>query len=105
MNKTIAQQLKVTKFPFVIKDDSGKEIYWEDSNGFWYKCEYDSIGKEIYCENSEGVWCKREYDFRGNQIYCERNTGVIFDIRPKAVPEYTMEELVTRLGHDFKIKK
>ena len=34
---TIAQQLKVTKFPFVIKNDAGNQIYWEESDGWWYK--------------------------------------------------------------------
>ncbi len=33
MNMTIAQQLKVTEFPFFIKDKNGKEIYYENSNG------------------------------------------------------------------------
>jgi len=31
---TIAQQLKVKDFPFTIKDKQGKEIYWEDSDGY-----------------------------------------------------------------------
>jgi hypothetical protein len=46
--KTIAQQLKVTKFPFSIKDDNGNEIYYENSIGYWEKCEYNSNGNEIY---------------------------------------------------------
>jgi len=53
--KTIAQRLKVTDFPFIIKDKSGNEIYWENSNGYWIKREYDSNGKVIYWENSDGV--------------------------------------------------
>jgi hypothetical protein len=81
---TIAQQLKVTKFPFSIKDDTGKEIYYELSTGFWSKYEYDDKGKVIYFED---------------------NTGRIVDSRLKPVPEYTMEELVDKLGHNFKIKK
>jgi len=51
--KTIAQQLNVTDFPFEIKDKNGKQIYWEDSNGYWEKYEYDSNGKEIYYEDSD----------------------------------------------------
>jgi hypothetical protein len=46
MNKTIAQQLNIKDFPFVIKDKSGNQIYFEDSDGYWDKCEYDSEGNE-----------------------------------------------------------
>jgi len=104
-NMTIAQQLKVTKFPFIIKDDTGKEIYHEMSDGWWYKREIDDKGQEIYFENSYGWWSKREFDDKGNQIYYENSNGTIRDDRPKAVPEYTMEELTAKLGHNFKIKK
>ena len=123
---TIAQQLKVTKFPFTIKDDKGNVIYYEDSDrwwhkkewddkgnviyyenrdGYWEKKEWDDKGKEIYFEDSEGYWEKREWDDNGNEIYYEDSDGTIKDDRPKPVPEYTMEELVDKLGHNFKIKK
>ena len=52
--KTIAQQLNIKEFPFVIKDSNGQEIYFENSNGFWAKSEYDSNGNQIYYENSDG---------------------------------------------------
>ena len=103
---TIAQQLKVTKFPFVIKNDAGNQIYWEESDGWWYKREIDDKGQEIYFENSYGWWSKREFDDKGNVIYYENNSnGVIKDNRPNVVPEYTMEELENQLGFNFKIKK
>ena len=53
--KTIAQQLGIKDFPFIIKDKNGNEIYWETSNGYWAKREYDSDGNEIYHETSVGV--------------------------------------------------
>lgn len=84
--KTIAQQLKVTEFPFVINDSNGKKIYYENSNG---------------------VWVKREYDSNGNQIYYENSKGSIVDNRPKTV-ELTMEEIATKFGinvNNLKIKK
>jgi len=102
---TMAQQLKVTKFPFTIKDDKGNEIYYEDNCGFWIKREYDDRGNKIYSEDSNGFWAKWEYNDNGNEIYSETSKGTICDNRPKAVPEYTMEELVDKLGHNFKIKK
>ena len=52
---TIAQQLKIKEFPFIIKDSNGNKIYWESSNGYWVKRKYDSKGKEIYWENSDGT--------------------------------------------------
>jgi hypothetical protein len=52
---TIAQQLKIKEFPFRIKDSNGKEIYFENSSGYWEKFEYDANGKVIYWENSFGT--------------------------------------------------
>jgi hypothetical protein len=73
--KTIAQQLNVKEFPFEIKDSQGNQIYDEESNGFWWKREYDSHGNEIYCENSDGYWFKCEYNSNGDKIYVEYSTG------------------------------
>jgi hypothetical protein len=72
---TIAQQLKIKEFPFIIKDSEGKEIYFENSNGYWVKREFDSEGNKIYFEDSEGYWEKREYDSEGNEIYFEDSDG------------------------------
>jgi signal peptidase I len=84
---TIAQQLKITTFPFEIKDKKGMVIYHEESNGWWVKREYDQDGNEIYYENSSGHWCKREFDQDGNVIYFEDSDGYIRDTRPKPKPE------------------
>ena len=126
--KTIAQQLKVTKFPFTIKDDNGNEIYYEDSNGywskyeydsngkviyfensngFWYKCEYYSNGNQIYVEDSNGYWSKYEYDSNRNRIYYENSRGYVSDNRPKKV-EITLDEIANKFSIDvknLKIKK
>lgn len=102
---TIAQQLKIKEFPFIINNNRGKEIYWEDNTGYWVKREYDDNGNNIYSDTSKGYWTKREYDNAGNLVYIETSDGRRTDRRPKPVPEYTMEELVDKLGHNFKIKK
>ena len=81
--KTIAQQLNIKDFPFEIKDKNGNRIYYENSNGYWYKYERDKNGNEIYCENSRGFWSKRERDKNGNVIYYETSDGTIEDNRPK----------------------
>ena len=105
--KTIAQQLKVTKFPFRIKDDNGNQIYYETSYGYWYKKEYDSNGKETYYEYSDGYWYKSEYDSNGNVIYFEDSDGEVDDNRPKSV-ELTLDEIANKFGvnvNNLKIKK
>ena len=124
--KTIAKQLKITDFPFEIKDSKNNAIYLENSNGYWWKQEFDQNNNLLYCEDSKGcwwkhefdknnnqihyenscgVWDKQEYDENNNQIYYEDSKGVIVDNRPKPTPEFTMEELVAKLGYNFKIKK
>ena len=72
---TIAQQLKITEFPFIIKDSKGNEIYFERSNGYWVKREFDSNGNQIYYYDSDGYWSKTERDSNGNQIYYENSKG------------------------------
>jgi len=128
MNKTIAQQLNIKDFPFRIKDKNGKIIYYEDSNGYWRKYEYDQNANLIYVEDSNGYWVKRVYDQNGNQIYFEysngywekfeydqndnqiyyeNSTGYIEDNRPKVV-ELTLDEIAEKLNIDvnlLKIKK
>jgi isopentenyldiphosphate isomerase len=52
--KTIAQQLNVTEFPFIIEDKNGNIIYYETSDNYWIKWEYHPGGKLIYYENSHG---------------------------------------------------
>tara|TARA_R110000868_G_scaffold281159_3_gene541529 strand:- start:1418 stop:1804 length:387 start_codon:yes stop_codon:yes gene_type:complete len=117
--KTIAQQLKIKDFPFFIKDKDGNNIYCENSNGLWWKSEYDVNGKEIYWKNSNGFctkseydanhneiryedstgfWRKKEYDAHGNEIRYETSLGVIVDKRPKQVVEVTLEDIASKLG-------
>lgn len=52
--KTIAQQLGIKDFPFIIRDKDENLLYWEEANGFYEKWQYDSDGYEIYYENSDG---------------------------------------------------
>jgi hypothetical protein len=82
--KTIAQELKIKDFPFEINDKNNNRIYYEDSVGFWVK---------------------REYNKNNNEIYFEDSSGLIIDNSPKPTPEFTMEELIDKLGFEFKIKK
>jgi len=87
MTQTIAQQIKwdfKTNGDLEIQDKNGRPIYFENSNGYWTKYEYDSQGNQIYFEHSGGYWTKREYDSKGNIIYFENSKGEIIDNRPKS---------------------
>ena len=124
---TIAQQLNITEFPFSIKNAAGKEIYWEDVNGFWEKWEYGANGKSTRYETSTGCWVKKEYtadgnlarredsngywetweyDTNGEQVYYETKYGIELDNRPKT--ELTLDEIAAEFGipvGQLKIKK
>ena len=46
-----------------------------------YQHVYDKKGRRIYYENSDGYWRKWEYDSNGNIIYQEDSNGEIIDRR------------------------
>ena len=83
-------------------DSNGNQLTHENSYGYWSKRTYDSNANQLTFENSNGTWCKHTYDSNGKELTYEDSNGVKrgFDI-----PEFTMEELAIKLGHDFKIKK
>ena len=81
--ETKAQQLGITKFPYIEKDENGNEIYFEDLFGDWEKQKFDSNNNRIYCETSDGYWSKYEYDSNDNLIYYKNSDGYIEDNRPK----------------------
>ena len=64
-----------------VYNTNGNEIYYENSNGYWYKNEYDNQGNHIYSEDSNGYWYKKEYNTNGNRIYYEDSYGYIEDNR------------------------
>ena len=106
--QTIAQQLKITKFPFIIKDDNGCIIYYE-SIDWWCKRIFDDRGNLIYLENSKGFWYKSEWDDEGNEIYYEMSTGSIVDNR-KEVEQFDLDgnfiktwESITKVEKELKI--
>ena len=82
MKETIAQQLKVTEFPFEIHNANKALIYREKSNGHWYKKEYDIHGRLTRYETSAGYWEVHQYDTNGRQIYLETSSnGIMHDSR------------------------
>ena len=83
---TIAEQLNhdfKSKGPLRLYDSNNNEIYYENSNGGWYKSEYDANNNEIYYEDSNWYWSKQKFDSNKNRIYYENSYGELIDNRPK----------------------
>jgi YD repeat-containing protein len=74
----------------------GKGLY-----AYSYETTYDLQGNPLTFKNSNGVSSEYTRDSNGNELTYKNSYGVKrgFDI-----PEYTMEELVEKIGN-FKIKK
>ena len=62
-------------FPIEIKDADGNSTYSENSDGYWYRCEYDKKGNKTYSENSSGSWYRCEYNKNGHETYHEDSSG------------------------------
>jgi hypothetical protein len=82
-------------------DEKGNELTYKDSEGYWYEYTRDDKGKELTYKNSNGYWCEYTRDEKGNELTFKDSDG---EKRGFDIPEYTMEELVEKLGN-FKIKK
>jgi hypothetical protein len=90
---TIAQQLKVRNFPLIITDSQNEQIYFETSDGYWIKREYDERGNRIRFETSTGYWSICEYDDKDREIYFENSEGDVTDNRPKTDIQKAIELL------------
>jgi hypothetical protein len=84
-------------------DKDGKIVYnfYKGSDGFSSEYTRDSNGKTLTFKDSTGYSYERTNDSNGNQLTYKDSNG---EMRGFDVPEYTMEELVEKLGN-FKIKK
>ena len=82
-------------------DLDGKELTYKDLYGYSFEYTRDSNGNTLTYKNSDGFSSEYTYDLDGKELTYKDSDGVTrgFDI-----PEYTMEELVEKLGN-FKIKK
>ena len=68
---------------------------------------YDESGNQIYSEDSTGYWEKREYDSNRNLIHLENSNGEIIKNRDPKV-EITMDQISEKFGipiNQLKIKK
>jgi len=75
--------------------------FYKTSEGHWQEYTYDSKGSPLTYKDSNGYSHEYTRDSNGNELTYKDSDGVTrgFDI-----PEYTMEQLVEKLGN-FKIKK
>jgi hypothetical protein len=84
-------------------DKDGKRVYrfYKDLYKYSYDYTYDSNGNMLTFKDSDGYSAECTYDLNGNELTFKDSNGVMrgFDI-----PEYTMDELVEKIGN-FKIKK
>jgi hypothetical protein len=107
---------KNVAFPIIIKDKRGNEIYSQNENGDWYEKTYDDNNNVLTFKNSDDFWSQCTFDNNGNQLTCKNSNGYYkikgehvtkeeFEAFVNGTPEYTMEELVAKIGHNFKIKK
>ena len=83
------------------RDSNGKVLTYKDSDRFSYETTYDINGNILSYKNSNGFSFESTYDSNGNELTYKNSDGLT---RGFNIPEYTMEELVEKLGN-FKIKK
>ena len=62
-------------FPIEIRGANGYVTYYEDSDDFWERCEWDANGKVTYFENSDDYWRRSKLDAEGNETYYEDSEG------------------------------
>ena len=82
-------------------DDKGKKLTSKDSEGYWSEHTRDEKGNILTLKNSDGYWDEHTYDKKGNKLTFKDSDGTK---RGFGIPEYTMENLVEKLG-DFKLIK
>ena len=68
-------------FPIKIKDEKGNETYFENSDGYWSRYEYDENGNQTYYETSTG------YKVGTKRVSC---SGKVIEIDGK---KYKLTEL------------
>ena len=82
---------------------NGKKVYEYFKNSDGYSCEYtyDSNGKVLTFKDSDGYSSEYTRDSNGKELTYKNSDG---ETRGFDIPEFTMEQLVAKLGN-FKIKK
>ncbi len=82
-------------------DSNGEVLTYRNSNGYSHEYTRDSYGNVLTYKNPNGYSYEFTRDSDGNELTFKDSKG---NKRGFNIPEYTMEELVEKLGN-FKIKK
>ena len=82
-------------------NENGKRLTYKDSNGFSWEKTYDKNGNILTYKDSDDYSYESTYDKNGNELTYKDSNGAerVFDI-----PEFTMEQLVEKIGN-FKLIK
>jgi len=86
-------------------NEQGKQVYEYYKglvDGYWEEYTYDKNGNILTYKDSYGYWEEHTYDEKGNELTYKNSDGIMrgFDI-----PEYTMEELIKKIGNFKLVKK
>ena len=64
------------RFPIEIRDSNGKATYFEDSDGYWERFEYNAEGRPTYSENIDEFWQKWGRSTNGRLTSLKNSDGV-----------------------------
>ncbi len=115
MKIEIITDLENVEFPIIIEDKKGNTIYMQWEDGSWSQYTYDEKNNLLTCKTSSGNLSERTYDEKGNLLTYKNSNGHFrikgesvtkeeFELFVNGTPEYTMEELVSKIGN-FKLKE
>ena len=91
-------------------DENGNQLTYKDSKGFSNERTYDENGNQLTYKDSNGFSNERTYDDDGNVLTYKNSQGAIIkricriSQQHKVVQEFTMEQLVEKVGN-FKLIK
>ena len=92
LSETLTELGIAFSFPIEINDAKGNRTYFEASDGFWQRCEYDANGKVTYFENSYDYWGRYERNAKGDVTYCEDSDDYWYKYERDANGEATYYE-------------
>ena len=76
LSETLTELGIAFDFPIEIKNAIGKATYFEDSDGYWEICEYDTDGNRTYFKDSYDYWEKYKRSTNGRLTSFKNSDGV-----------------------------
>ena len=73
LSETLTEMGIDFSLPIEIKNTKGDGTYYEDSSGYWEKCEWDGNGRATHYEDSDDYWERFERDAEGRPTYHENS--------------------------------